>query len=40
MDSLFQIFTIKKQGGEGEEFLRRGTTDLMEDLVVVVIYVI
>lgn len=37
MDSLFQIFTIKKQGGEGEEFLSRGTTDLMEDIVVAVV---
>lgn len=37
MDSLFQIFTIKKQGGEGEEFLSRETTDLMEDIVIVVV---
>lgn len=37
MGSLFQIFAIKRQGGEEEEFLSRGTTDLMEDFVVVVI---
>lgn len=37
MGSLFQIFTIKRQGGKGEEFLSRETTDLMEDIVIVVI---